>query len=67
MNNYGAFSPPLSSATSYTAGMQSRLNIVSRLAIEGKAREGRGKHEEGAAIRLYLRVCDTALNIEMPV
>lgn len=49
----GAFSPPLSSAASYTANTQSRLNIVSRLAIEGKAKQ----NADGASIKLYLKVC----------
>ncbi|THH06712.1 hypothetical protein EW145_g3900 [Phellinidium pouzarii] len=46
------FSPTLSSAASYTASSQSKLNIVSRLAIEGKAKQG----PDGASIKLYLKI-----------
>ncbi|TDL24918.1 hypothetical protein BD410DRAFT_766513 [Rickenella mellea] len=48
----GTLSPPLSSAASYSLGAQSKLNIVSRLAIEGKAKQG----FDGAAIKLYLKL-----------
>ncbi|KAH8117079.1 hypothetical protein DFH11DRAFT_1579142 [Phellopilus nigrolimitatus] len=48
----GAFSPPLSSAASYTTSGQSKLNIVSRLAIEGKAKQT----SDGASIKLYLKL-----------
>ncbi|EJD02185.1 uncharacterized protein FOMMEDRAFT_168705 [Fomitiporia mediterranea MF3/22] len=48
----GAFSPTRSSAASYTGIGQSRLNIVSRLAIEGKVKQ----NAEGASIKLYLKI-----------
>lgn len=49
-------SPPLStSSQALTAGQQQRLNVVTRLAIEGKAKQG----ENGAAIKMYLKVRET--------
>ncbi|KAL5532859.1 ZCCHC8_2 [Sanghuangporus sanghuang] len=48
----GAFSPTLSSATSYTGTGPSKLNIVSRLAIEGKVKQS----VDGASIKLYLKI-----------
>lgn len=48
----GAFSPPLSSAVSYTPGASPKLNVVSRLAIRGKA----SLEADVASIRLFLRV-----------
>ncbi|KAI5119935.1 hypothetical protein M0805_002124 [Coniferiporia weirii] len=48
----GAFSPPHSSAASYTTSVQSKLNVVSRLAIEGKVKQG----ADGASIKLYLKI-----------
>ena len=52
MSRSGAFSPPLSSAASYTANSQSKINVVTRLAIEGKAKQ----NADGASIMLHLRV-----------
>lgn len=48
-----ALSPPLSSSPSFTAGQQQKLNVVTRLAIEGKAKQG----AEGVGIKMYLKVC----------
>ena len=48
----GATSPPLSTASISTAGQQQRLNVVTRIAVEGKAKQG----ETGVAIRMYLKV-----------
>ncbi|KAI6028572.1 hypothetical protein F5J12DRAFT_763443 [Pisolithus orientalis] len=49
-----ASSPPLSTTGSsqVTTTHQPKLNVVTRLAIEGKARHG----EDGASIRMYLKV-----------
>lgn len=54
-------SPPLSTAAysvshATTVG-QSKLNIVTRLAIEGRAERG----ANGAAIKIYLKVCSPRL------
>jgi len=43
-------SPPLSNSA-LTIGQQ-RLNVVTRLAIEGKAKQG----DNGATIKMYLKV-----------
>lgn len=48
----GATSPPLSTSSLLTAGQQQRLNVVTRVAVEGKSKQG----ETGAAIRMYLKV-----------
>lgn len=47
-------SPPLSVAASsqFTTTPQPKLNVVARLALEGKAKQG----DDGAAIRMYLKV-----------
>ncbi|KAG1778480.1 hypothetical protein EV702DRAFT_1044377 [Suillus placidus] len=52
-----AISPPLSANASYhtftaTAQQQPKLNVVTRLAIEGKAKQG----QDGIAIRMYLKL-----------
>lgn len=52
-----AISPPLSAnASSHTftatAQQQPKLNVVTRLAIEGKAKQG----QDGIAIRMYLKL-----------
>ncbi|KAG2157513.1 hypothetical protein DEU56DRAFT_23610 [Suillus clintonianus] len=51
-----AISPPLSANTSshtFTAtAQQSKLNVVTRLAIEGKAKQG----QDGIAIKMYLKL-----------
>ncbi|KAH7911405.1 hypothetical protein BJ138DRAFT_1063131 [Hygrophoropsis aurantiaca] len=49
------YSPPLSTAgssTTFTQGQQTKLNIVTRLAIEGKAKKG----QDGAAIKIYMKL-----------
>jgi hypothetical protein len=47
-----ALSPPLStSSQAFTIGQQQKLNVVTRLAIEGKATQG----DNGAAIKIYLK------------
>lgn len=53
-----AISPPLSanaSSQTFTATTQQqpKLNVVTRLAIEGKAKQG----QDGIAIKMYLKVC----------
>jgi hypothetical protein len=52
-----AISPPLSanaSSQTFTAtAQQPKLNVVTRLAIEGKAKQG----QDGIAIKMYLKVC----------
>ena len=48
-NNTG-YSPTVTSVSN-----QPKLNVVSRLAIEGKAKRG----QEGASIRMFLKVCTT--------
>lgn len=49
----GTFSPPpLSSTASQSNGATAKLNIVSRLAIDGKAKQS----SEGAHVHLYLKV-----------
>ena len=53
----GTVSPPLTSTGSYTttaAGL--KLNVVSRLAIEGKVKQG----SENASVKLYMKVCRVA-------
>lgn len=47
-------SPPLSVAGSSqsTTTSQPKLNIVTRLALEGKAKQG----DDGATVRMYLKV-----------
>ena len=47
-------SPPLSVSASqaFTIGQQQKINVVTRLAIEGKAKHG----QDGASIRVYLKV-----------
>lgn len=45
-----AYSPTV---TSLTAAGPLRLNVVSRVAIEGKAKQG----QDGASIRMFLKVC----------
>lgn len=46
-------SPPQSiSSHALTVGAQQRMNVVTRLAIEGKAK----KNEKGAGVRMYLKV-----------
>jgi hypothetical protein len=46
-------SPPLSVATPSTVGPQTqRLNIVTRLAVEGNA-----KRDESVPIKMYMKVC----------
>jgi len=53
-----ALSPPLStSSQAFTIGTQPKLNIVTRLAIEGRAKHG----QDGAAIKMYLKVCNLHL------
>lgn len=49
-----AASPPLSVAGSsqFTTTPQPKLNVVTRLALEGKAKQG----GDGATIRMYLKV-----------
>ncbi|CAL1705672.1 unnamed protein product [Somion occarium] len=49
-------SPPLSSAYSTTTANQQRLNVVTRLAIEGKATRGSEGKTDGAAIKMYLKL-----------
>jgi hypothetical protein len=47
---------PSRTSTSYsptvTPGQQQKLNVVTRVAIEGKARQG----QDGAAVKMYLKV-----------
>lgn len=53
----GTVSPPLTSTGSYsttTAGQ--KLNVVSRLAIEGKVKQG----SDVASVKLYMKVCGVA-------
>jgi len=54
--NARTLSPPLStvgSSHTFTAtAQQQKLNVVTRLAIEGKAKEG----QDGVAIKMYLKV-----------
>ena len=46
-------SPPLSVATPSTVGPQTqRLNVVTRLTVEGSA-----KRAEGVPIKMYMKVC----------
>jgi hypothetical protein len=46
-------SPPLSTATPSTVGPQTqRLNIVTRLVVEGSA-----KRSESVPIKMYMKVC----------
>ncbi|EGN95655.1 hypothetical protein SERLA73DRAFT_19786, partial [Serpula lacrymans var. lacrymans S7.3] len=48
-------SPPMSttgSSQAQTIGQQPKLNVVTRLAIEGKAKQG----QDGASIKMYLRL-----------
>lgn len=48
----GTTSPPLSTTSILTTGQQQKLNVVTRAALEGKARVG----ETGVAVRMYLKV-----------
>ncbi|KAL4077231.1 hypothetical protein V8B97DRAFT_1940399 [Scleroderma yunnanense] len=45
-------SPPLSTASALTTTPQPRLNVVTRLAIQGKVKQG----QDGASIKLYLKL-----------
>ncbi|KAF5373717.1 hypothetical protein D9758_000879 [Tetrapyrgos nigripes] len=52
-----ALSPPISQSTSYSStimpfGNNAKLNIVTRVAIEGKAKQGK----DGANIKMYLKM-----------
>lgn len=49
-------SPPLSTAYSSATTGQVKLNIVTRVAIEGKARKGVDGKADGAAIKMFLKV-----------
>jgi hypothetical protein len=40
------------SSQAWTIGQQQRINVVTRLAIEGNAKQG----DNGAAIKMYLKV-----------
>jgi len=44
--------PPSTSSQAFTIGQQQKLNVVTRLAIEGKAKQG----QDGASIKMYLKV-----------
>ncbi|KAJ6618838.1 hypothetical protein B0H10DRAFT_2028172 [Mycena sp. CBHHK59/15] len=59
----GASNTP-SSGTAYSptvtqGGHQQKLNVVTRVAIEGKAKQG----QDGAGIRMYLKVCGTPVSL----
>jgi hypothetical protein len=46
-------SPPQStSSQAFTINQQQKLNVVTRVAIEGKAKQG----QDGASIKMYLKV-----------
>ncbi len=56
-------SPPLSVATPSTVGPQTqRLNIVTRLAVEGNA-----KRVESVPIKMYMKVCPPLAIIPTPL
>ena len=42
----------VSSSQAFTIGQQQKLNVVTRLAIEGRAKHG----QDGASIKIYLKV-----------
>jgi hypothetical protein len=48
-----------SSHTFTATTQQPKLNVVTRLAIEGKAKEG----QDGIAIKMYLKVCSSQSNL----
>lgn len=48
-------SPPLSTYST-TTGNQHKLNVVTRLAIEGKATRGTEGKTDGASIKMFLKV-----------
>ena len=50
-------SNPSYSPTITSSGHQQKLNVVTRVAIEGKAR----RSQDGASIRMFLKVCDYIL------
>ncbi|THH28498.1 hypothetical protein EUX98_g5693 [Antrodiella citrinella] len=49
-------SPPVSTAFSSATAGQVKLNVVTRVAIEGKARKGVDGKADGAAIRMFLKI-----------
>ncbi|TCD63534.1 hypothetical protein EIP91_005304 [Steccherinum ochraceum] len=49
-------SPPLSTAYSSTNGAPVKLNIVTRVAIEGEARRGADMKADGAEVKMFLKM-----------